>query len=330
MTAALRPDALRLGTLLPTRELSLCGDHDPLRVVGLAERLEAEGVDSLWIGESVVARPRLDTYTMLAAVAARTARATIGTAVMLPSLRNPVAFAHQVATLDRLARGRLVLGVGAGFPGDATRAEFACLGADYARRVGGVEATLEAARALWRSEHDPASDPTGRFGFEGVRLTPPPVEPNGPPTWLATATPAGLGRCGRAHDGWLPYPTDPEQYRLGLETVRKEAEAAGRDPRGIAAGLYVTVAVGEGGEADALLEAYATRYYGLPSRLVGAVQAMVAGSLEVVAERIAAYVAAGARHIVIRHARFDVEAVGREAVALHAAIRRVADPPSSS
>lgn len=317
-------NVLRIGTLLPTRELAITGTHNPATTITLARQLEHEGVDSLWIGESVTARPRLDTYTMLAAVCTATTSATIGTAVLLPSLRNPVSFAHQVASLDQLAEGRLVLGLGAGFPGEATKAEFTSLGADYRRRVSGIEATIQAARSIWSgaAEGLPATDPTGRYGFQNVAVTPPTARLAGPQTWLATGTPAGLERCGAFHDGWLPYPTEPASYSEGLATVRAAATAAGRNPDRITPALYVTVSIGE--DAQQKVDEYCMAYYGGPSELVGLIQAMIAGSLDAVVERIAQYIEAGARHIVIRHATLRPEEIAVQAPRLHAALRGIA------
>lgn len=312
---------LRIGTLLPTRELAITGNHDPAATIKLAQRLEGAGVASLWVGESVLARPRHDTYTLLAALAVATESAYLGTAVVLPSLRNPVAFAHQVATLDQLSHGRLILGVGAGFPGPATEHEFDTLGADYRRRVSGIEATLDAAQSIWAgaATSRPATDRSGRFGFEDLELTPPATTTMGPPTWLATATPAGLHRCGRRHDGWLPYPTSPEDYESGLAVVRSAGAEADRDPNTITPALYITVAIGADGHEK--LDQYCEAYYGGPASLVGLVQGMVAGSTSEVAERISQYVEAGARHIVIRHGTLDGDLIATEAPELHEAIR---------
>jgi alkanesulfonate monooxygenase SsuD/methylene tetrahydromethanopterin reductase-like flavin-dependent oxidoreductase (luciferase family) len=79
-------------------------------LLALAERAERLGYDAVWAGDSLLARPRHDPLTLLAAVAARTERVMVGTAVFLPALRNPVVLAHQLATLDRISEGRLVLG----------------------------------------------------------------------------------------------------------------------------------------------------------------------------------------------------------------------------
>ena len=95
------------GYLLPTRERIMAGQHETRSILDLARRAEALGFDALWIGDSVTAKPRHDALSMLAAIAAVTERARLGTAVLLPMLRNPVLLAHQAATVD--AAGRVAL-----------------------------------------------------------------------------------------------------------------------------------------------------------------------------------------------------------------------------
>src|ERR1700739_3716007 len=82
------------------------------RLLDLAVRAEALGFDSVWVGDSLPARPRHDPLTLLAAVAAGARKVQLGTAVFLPALRNPVVLAHQLATLDQISEGRLGLGAG--------------------------------------------------------------------------------------------------------------------------------------------------------------------------------------------------------------------------
>jgi alkanesulfonate monooxygenase SsuD/methylene tetrahydromethanopterin reductase-like flavin-dependent oxidoreductase (luciferase family) len=313
------PDTI--GTQLPSRELVIDGCTDARVLVELAVALEGDGADAVWVGESVVARPRFDTYCALAAVAVATDRVQLGSSVVLPALRSPVAFAHQVATIDQLAGGRLTVGVGGGFPMPATRHEFETLGVPYGRRVARLDATIEAARAIWGSSSDGshAVDPTGLFGFADVTVAPPTHQRAGPPIWLATATEPGLQRCADAYDGWLPYPPSPAQYAEGLDRLRALATGRGRDPDSIAAGLYVTVATGP--EAQEHMDEFCMRYYGLSAELVGLVQGCFAGTLECVAEVLQAYVRAGARHLVIRHATFDPRLVREESAALREVLR---------
>src|SRR5258708_37679772 len=100
----------RLGYLLPTRERIMEGRPETASLLALAERAEALGFGSIWAGDSLLARPRHDALTLLTAGAARTREVELGTAVLLPGLRNPVLLAQQVATLARRAEGRLILG----------------------------------------------------------------------------------------------------------------------------------------------------------------------------------------------------------------------------
>src|ERR1700694_4463718 len=97
----------QIGYLLPTRERVMEGRPETVSLLELATRAESLGFDSVWVGDSLLARPRHDPLTLLAAVAARTRKAALGTAVFLPALRNPVVLAHQLATLHPIRAGRL-------------------------------------------------------------------------------------------------------------------------------------------------------------------------------------------------------------------------------
>src|SRR5690349_4037941 len=139
----------KLGYLLPTRERVMEGHDETGPLLGLAEKAESLGFDSIWVGDSVTARPRHDPLTLLAAVAARTKRPELGTAVLLPALRNPVLLAHQVATLDRIAEGRLILGIGIAADMPAIRREFEAMGVPFDKRVGRMNEAMRLCKALW-------------------------------------------------------------------------------------------------------------------------------------------------------------------------------------
>src|SRR5260221_13017456 len=139
----------RLGYLLPTRERIMEGVHETAPLLALAEKAEALGFGFVWVGDSLLARPRHDPLTLLAAVAARTRKAMLGTAVFLPALRNPVVLAHQLATLDQISEGRLILGAGIASDLPNIRAEFAAAGVPFEGRVGRMMEGLRLARALW-------------------------------------------------------------------------------------------------------------------------------------------------------------------------------------
>ena len=139
--------SVRVGLVLPTREAAMSADPSARRLIDLAVLAERSGFDSVWAGDAPFARPRFEPLTLLAGVAASTERLTVGTAIVLPVLRHPLLFAHAVATLDRVAEGRFMLGVGAGW----MRSEFDAVGASFDQRVGRLIETMEICRTLWRS-----------------------------------------------------------------------------------------------------------------------------------------------------------------------------------
>src|SRR5215468_10043166 len=145
--------ANQFGVLIPTREAIMSGRPETGPLLAMAERAEATGFDSVWIGDSITARPRHEPLTLMAAIAARTRRVRIGTGVLLPALRNPVVLAHVVGTLDRVAEGRVILGVGIAGDMPAIRKEFAHAGVPFERRISRFLETLEICRALWTRDH---------------------------------------------------------------------------------------------------------------------------------------------------------------------------------
>src|SRR6201987_562704 len=192
--------APRIGHLLPTRERVMEGRPQTGPLLDLAVRAEDLGFDSVWVGDSLLARPRHDPLTMLAAVAARTRRVQLGTAVFLPALRNPVVLAQQLATLDQVSEGRLVLGAGIANDLPNIRAEFMAAGMPFEGRVGRMMEGLRLAPAPWTGKPG-ARD--GRRRVETGVLGPTPFRPGGPSIWLAGSVRPALERAARHFDGWF-------------------------------------------------------------------------------------------------------------------------------
>ena len=298
------------GLLLPSREALLWGNSDLAFVIEAARRAEQAGYDSVWAGDSLLARPRGEPLTLLAGVAGATSRVALGTAVLLPLLRHPLSLPHAVATLDRISAGRLIVGVGPGAELPGTHAELAALGVPSDRRVSAMLSAVERCRRLWRSEEP------------GLELQPRPFRADGPPIWLGGSGPRMLRLAGETFDGWLPFSPTPADYASGLRAVREAAERAGRDPDSVATGAYLTVAVADDPrEAAGHLDAYMRTYYGVPAEVMTRAQACHAGNLESAAEWFAAYRDAGARHLVVRLARPDLSDYHQTAAQLLGAAR---------
>jgi len=217
--------AVEFGVLLPTREAVMSGHPETASMLAMAERAEAAGFNAIWIGDSVTARPRHEPLTLLAAVAARTRRVRLGTAVLLPALRNPVVLAHVVGTLDRIAEGRVILGVGIAADTPAIRKEFDAVGVPFERRVGRFLEMLEICRGLWSRDH--VSFNGKHFTLHDVTVEPKPHRPGGPPIWIGGSGPTALCEAA-SFDAWFPTGPNVELFSEHLPTIRASSQAACR------------------------------------------------------------------------------------------------------
>lgn len=291
---------MKVGLLLPTREAVMSGRPDAGAMLELAERAEAAGFDSVWAGDSLLARPRFEPLTLLAAAAARTRRVELGTAVLVAPLRNPLLLAHSAATVDLVSQGRLILGLGFAPRGPATEHEFIAAGVDYAHRGSILAEQIELCRLLWRGE--PVTYQGRYWGVKEAMLLPKPFRPGGPPLWIGGNGPLSIRLTARLADGYFPNNGSAESLQESWQAVK--AACGDRPPPALA--YYGTVNVGaDAAAARQELEAFVERYYSLPFATIAAHQGCVAGSAETCAAWLAPILAQGVEHLVLRLASDD-------------------------
>jgi probable F420-dependent oxidoreductase len=290
----------RIGYLLPTRERVMEGRPEAATLLALAGRAEDLGFDSIWVGDSLLARPRHDPLTLLAAVAARTKKARLGTAVLLPALRNPVVLAQQIATLDQISEGRYILGVGIASDVPNIRAEFVAAGVPFEKRVGRMLEGLRLCRELWTGK--PVSW-NGRWVVEDSVLGPTPHRAGGPPIWIGGMVRGARERVGRLFDGWFPNAPDAKGWGAQWREIQDIARAAGRNPADLTGAIYLTLTIDEdAARADRRMDAFMENYYGQPPAVMRGRQANYAGPAAGAAEWLRAYIDEGASHLVLRFA----------------------------
>jgi alkanesulfonate monooxygenase SsuD/methylene tetrahydromethanopterin reductase-like flavin-dependent oxidoreductase (luciferase family) len=289
-----------LGYLLPTREAIMEGRPETAPLLKLAEQAASLGFASLWVGDSVTARPRHEPLTLLAAVSGRTPGLTIGTAVLLPMLRNPVILAHQVATLDRISEGNLILGVGFAADLPNIRAEFAAAGVPFEHRIGRMMEGLRLCKALWSGQ---PVDWEGRWQTTQASVAPTPARPGGPLLWIGGNLPSSLDRAGKYFDGWFPSAPDAPEFTAGLSRIRDVAIDTGRDPASVSGAMYLTASLDDdAAKADDRLNHFLERYYGQPAAVMRRRQACYAGPAAGLPGWLDSYTKAGASHLVLRFA----------------------------
>jgi alkanesulfonate monooxygenase SsuD/methylene tetrahydromethanopterin reductase-like flavin-dependent oxidoreductase (luciferase family) len=300
-------DDIELGVLIPIGQAQWGQGIDPRELLDFAVRAEELGYSSLWVNDFLLT-PRVEALTMLAAVAPLTSRVTLGTAALLPVLRRPVQAAQTLASIDLLSGGRLVLTVGAAFPGRFGVPQHVLSEVPWERRFTRLDETVALWRQLWADPEGGGSFHGSLLRFEELPAMTAPFRPGGPPVWLGGASESALRRIGRHYDGWMPYPPSAEGYAEGLATVRAAAAEAGRDAAAVTPALFMSVAVTDTVEQGReLLGEFAEASYGMPLEQLEQVQALAAGPMDVVAEKLRGYVAAGARHLAVRIATTTLE-----------------------
>jgi probable F420-dependent oxidoreductase len=203
---------------------------DPDVAVEVAQHAEAAGLESIWSGEHVVLPdprpagfsiaptvPFLDTTVALTLVATHTTTLNVASGVIILPLRNPVVLAKQLASLDVVSRGRLIVGVGAGYvPG-----EFAAAGVALAERRSRMDDYIRAMRALWTMVRPQHKGP--HVCFEGVDAHPRPVRPQGPPLVVGGHAGPALVRAVTMAEGWYGFDLDPAETEQLLSDLRRVA-----------------------------------------------------------------------------------------------------------
>src|SRR5438034_8321132 len=195
----------------------------PDALAELVRGLDDLGFDSLWLSE-VLTGPVIDPMVGLAWVAASNPRVKLGTTMLLPG-RNVLRLAKQLASLDVLCRGRLLVTL---VPGLTYPPEREAIGVDPKRRGALIDAALPLLRRIWAGEtvsHDGAAG-----SFRDVKLSPLPVQ-QPLEVWLGGTAPAALERCGRLSDGWLPSQCTPAEAAAGRVVIEDVAARAGRSTR---------------------------------------------------------------------------------------------------
>lgn len=204
---------------------------DPATLARRARTAEQAGFESLWVGDHVALpadapdaadEPRLEAVVALAHLSAVTSRIRLAVGVIVLPQRQPVLLAKQLASLDVLSGGRLMVGLGVGY----VEAELRALGASLADRGPRTDEHLEAMLALW-DEPVPAFD--GRFvSFAGVLQRPRPVQRPHPPLVLGGHSAPALRRAARAGSGWFGWELSPAEAAESVMKLRAAERGAGR------------------------------------------------------------------------------------------------------
>jgi alkanesulfonate monooxygenase SsuD/methylene tetrahydromethanopterin reductase-like flavin-dependent oxidoreductase (luciferase family) len=235
---------VNFGAYLNNRAAVFLPDYSLDELLRLGVEAEDLGYHSVWLGDSLLARPRYDPIVTLTAIAARTSAIRLATGILQTHLRNPVVLALEWATLDTISKGRTILGasIGGGVPAMVDK-ECRVAGVPKARRGRAFEEGIRLLRALWTEESVTFA---GEFyRLDDVSLGYRPVQKPHPPIWIACGAynpeepgvgPIGIhvaaeagrfrgpfDRVARLGDGWLTEHATPGEFRETYEVIRRAA-----------------------------------------------------------------------------------------------------------
>ena len=177
-----------------------------------ALEIERLGLDSIWVSDHIIV-PKNDApwnrvfenVTTLGFLASITEHVLLGSSILLIPLREPLVLAKQIATLDSLSDGRILVGVGIGW----NKKEFDLLGCDFKNRTKIIAENIDIMRKMW----------AGEYSEQGYSCEPMPVSDKGPPILIGGQSDGALKRVALIGDGWHPVGISAQEYDLGMQKI---------------------------------------------------------------------------------------------------------------
>jgi alkanesulfonate monooxygenase SsuD/methylene tetrahydromethanopterin reductase-like flavin-dependent oxidoreductase (luciferase family) len=304
---------MKIGLTLPNRGV-LFGVTTADQLVALAERADQSGAfQSVWVGDSLLGKPRMESITLLSGIAARTRRVRLGAACMASfPLRDPVLLAYQWASLDLLAGGRTVLVACTGIvEQEGGKVEGQLYGLQPRDRVKRLIEWIGLIKRLWTE--DRVTFAGDYYRCENVTIEPKPAAKPRPPIWIANNARGDRALIERTHlrvvnhaDGWQTSISDPEDVEWRLRDIRQKAQAKGRDPSEIETHLYHNINVNED-RAAALDESkrFLETYYSMPFDPHRVASWTAAGSPAECVEHLRVYERMGIDEVTLRMSSWD-------------------------
>jgi alkanesulfonate monooxygenase SsuD/methylene tetrahydromethanopterin reductase-like flavin-dependent oxidoreductase (luciferase family) len=300
------------GLTLSNRALVTRGTQ-PKDLIDMAVQAEDTGaIDAVWVGDSILSKPRLECIPLLGAIAAHTSRVKLGVACMATiAQRNPVLLALQWASLDVLSGGRTWLVACMGYPASQhpmAAKELEVMGVESKERPGRLEEMIQALRALWSDEH--ASFRGKYYSFDDVNLLPKPAQQPCPIYIAGTPRPSQIGERGVERslrriacyaDGWMTNQIELAMFQDHLGRLREMLVEEGRNPDAFKTVLYYGISVNQDRdqafrEAKTFLDAY----YQKDFTRQGVEIWNACGPVEHCVDCVRGFINAGVDHVTIR------------------------------
>jgi probable F420-dependent oxidoreductase len=279
-------------------------------------RMERLGFESLWAWDHILLGvepnfPIHEALTLLTAIAARTKTIKVGTGILVMPMRNPVILAKELATLDHISNGRLLVGAAVGW----YKREFDSMGVEFHQRGKIMEQSLEIINRLWTEDKVDGDYPP--YTLRGAVLYPKPVQKPRPPILIGGYVDAVLKRAATKGDGWLTYYYTAESFARTWKKVIGFAKEAGRDPKQLSSTNQLPICIGPKSKVEAPMRHWLQTEWDYAAWSESTMDSAIIGDVDACVEQLAMHIATGVDRIIFVPYRYEneqAEAIANEII----------------
>jgi probable F420-dependent oxidoreductase len=281
---------------------------DARTLVEYGVRMEELGFDSLWVWDHMLLGvepnfPVIDSLTVLTAVAARTSRIKLGTGILVLPLRNAVALAKQLSSMDQLSQGRLVMGMASGW----YKREFDAMGIPFDQRGKIMDENLDLLRRLWTEPS--VTGQYVRYSPSKAVMYPKPAQEH-VPILIGGYVDRVLKRAATVGDGWLTYFYTPEGFTKSWTKIRNFAQEAGKDPDKLLNATQLPIMIGSSKEAvQADMLDWLNKEWDFPAQSDCTRDSAIMGSVDECVEQLRRHHAVGVQKIIFVPYKYKMDQI---------------------
>jgi probable F420-dependent oxidoreductase len=282
---------------------------DAQRLVEYGVGMEQLGFDSLWVWDHILLGvepnfPIIESLTLLTAIAARTRKIKLGTGILVLPLRNPVVLAKQLASMDLLSNGRLLMGMASGW----YKREFDAVGVPFDKRGKIMDENLEILTRFW-TEPTVKGDYTYHKIPAGV-MYPKPVQKPRPPILIGGYVDRVLKRAALSGDGWLTYFYRPESFAKSWAKIRDFAKEGGKDPDVLLNASQLPIRIGKSrADVEAGMMEWLGKEWDYAAWSESTKDSAILGTVDECVEQLKAHLAVGVQKLIFVPYRYEMEQI---------------------
>lgn len=282
---------------------------DAQGLIAYGVKMEQLGFDSLWVWDHILLGvepnfPIIESLSLLTAIAARTKTIKLGTGILVLPLRNPVVLAKQLASMDLLSNGRLLMGMASGW----YKREFDAVGVPFEKRGKIMDENLEILTRFW-------TEPMvkGEYMYHKIPagvMYPKPVQKPRPPILIGGYVDRVLQRAAVSGDGWLTYFYRPDSFARSWAKIRDFAKEAGKDPDTLLNAAQLPIRIGKSrAEVEPGMMEWLGTEWDYAAWSESTKDSAILGTVDECVEQLKAQLAVGVQKLIFVPYRYEMEQI---------------------